>query len=282
MPTLLKDFIKEVFPDMGATIQQQYDEMIEDLSANPPMPSNVSDSEHYYDMYKCGHRQTMLSSVKKGILDMVFDDKSIVAPLLHAPIMYQSIQPPTASNLKKLDELLQKLFIIKYALLFSVTKIGNCAERTNYAALLLFKMFKGSDIKVALQSAKTKDHICILLGNKNRGWKVYDPRVNPLVLFDLEFHQENILPLFEQKKTALGNIKLVINNGLERLFLEQKASIRFFMHEELTGKTPEMLMSDLTFSLFLDDCGCDWQTLLDTHANLLRLCPKEAPTPNPV
>ena len=157
----------------------------------------------------------------KGIIDRNFTADVSFVPINYATIIDCSHKVPTISNVKLMEKAQAHLFLVKKAILFSITEIGNCSDRAAYASLILFNALKETGIKVALQSLETKDQFYVCLGSKETGWKIYDPLTNPSIVFDVAEYQEKMLgyfPLYAAKKSPY---KLVINQKVYGQYIEQ-------------------------------------------------------------
>lgn len=132
-------------------------------------------------------------------------------------------------------ELESKSFWFDRAATFQFCPYGSCAWRASYAAVKIAKIFQNSDLKIYVKSAETKDQFTVMVGNKNRGWFVYDPLTNPDVFFPVELFNKKVVGTFSDRRPGASQFCLQITPDLleeyskiwprlQKLYLQQCAN----------------------------------------------------------
>ncbi|MFI5343349.1 MAG: hypothetical protein ACHQUC_03915 [Chlamydiales bacterium] len=121
--------------------------------------------------------------------------------------------------------------------------LGPCSIRSSYASLYLAHHLPGADITVV--SNTKKDHFFMHIGTEY----IYDPFVNPEILFLQEDHTMNVLRKFPDSEANRQPFKLKITNALAQLFNKKWPSIRreFLSTIQRTHATVSELMLDRMF-----------------------------------
>lgn len=92
----------------------------------------------------------------------------------------------------------QDQLFIKRAAFFALYGVGNCASRSAYAAIVLRQLLP-EDIKIVWQGNAQKDHFVLLLGNKDRGYFVFDPLINYEAVFPFTSYQNEMFRLYPDR-----------------------------------------------------------------------------------
>jgi hypothetical protein len=249
--------------------------LIAHMSENPPICLDTMESTHAYPAYleKINNQSYQPERMRtlKAIMDIVFkNDKSFIPLALQNIIDCSGIE-----NINKMATAQQDLFLMQHSILFSVTKIGNCADRAAYAALVLFKALEDTTIKIALQSLKTKDHFYVCLGNAEKGWKIYDPLTNPTLLFDIEEYQKDVLIYIPQYLHPKKDFKRVINSHVYNQYIEQRDQAPALIQNALLSSPANKLWKNREFHSFLVSRGIEKNVLSDAHQYLCSCCEQD-------
>lgn len=271
----LFEYIESVSSLSSEELVTKLKRLTDSFSLTPPTFQNTMDSEHYFDRYRCSDEDMKQYKLKKSILDKLFSRNTKIAPLNERAMQ----QCMGIEHTKKMETEQRKFFLMQHALLFSITKIGNCADRGAYAALFLFDLLKGSDIKVGLQSLKTKDHFVVCLGNAERGWMVYDPFTNPHIIFDFSYYRAEMTQYFNTHPYPKMPFKMTITQGNYEQFLHQYDAAQAYMAKTLRSETPERLVSDRPFFCHLKKLGVKMNELRTAHEQLCMLVATPTATP---
>lgn len=190
MPITLSTFIQENHGTASA------DSIIEKLGIFSPNAQETYTSDFYFAKYRAmiesetydlHHNKMMLCCLEAIILTK-------------APFFYSHTQPVTFFGQSLLPA---EIAVFLKAFIFDISNYGNCAHRAGYAAIQLFNIFKSTDVKILVQSAKLADQFVVYLGNKTMGWYVYDPLTNPELVFTHDEYIQSILPMFPKDTDSL-------------------------------------------------------------------------------
>lgn len=136
----------------------------------------------------------------------------------------------------------RRRFLTLKATLFQLTS----AHRASYAALELFKVFKDSPQKIGLLSSPRVDHYVVCIGNNNN-WKIYDPLLNPELLFNLNEYRTEILPQFPNYPGNKPNFKVKIAEKVHAYVQKRSLKIQNFVKDSLIGIASSDYLKDLGF-----------------------------------
>jgi hypothetical protein len=260
----LFDYIQSVSSISPEALTIKLKSLTDSLSLTSPILQNTIDSGHYFEGYRCSDEAMGQCILKKSILDKVFNRDVKIAPL-NEKAMLKCLG---VENIKKMEKEQKKFFLMQHALLFSITKIGTCSDRGAYAALKLFDLLKGSDIKIGFQSLKSKDQFVVCLGNQEHGWMVYDPFTNPHIVFEFSYYAEKMTPYFKTHPRPKMPFKLIITQDNYEQFLSQHDTAQTYVAETLHAETPEKLVGDLSFLCHLESLGVKMDALRTAHEQL--------------
>ncbi|MCH9757248.1 MAG: hypothetical protein K0U37_08680 [Gammaproteobacteria bacterium] len=267
MASSLFDYIQAVSSIPPEILAIELKKITDALSLTSPIFQDTKNSEHYFDGYRCSDEDIARYTLKKSILDKLFNRNTKIAPL-NERAMQKCLG---IEHVKEMAKEQRKFFLMQHALLFSITKIGNCSERGAYAALSLFNLLKESGIKVGLQSLKTKDQFVVCLGNDERGWMVYDPFTNPHIVFEFSYYGAEMTPYFETHSHSKQPFKMMVTQGVYDQFLAQHDTAQAYVAEKLRSETPERLTYDVHFSYHLETLGVTIPSLREAHEQLCML-----------
>lgn len=277
MPKLLSHYIHEISKETDISSEQldlTYQNLINALSVTTPTYLNVRCSPFFYDVFerllsRPGY-QSHDALALKGILGKCFGEISL-DHINAAAIVRCANQPATLTQAKQMEKIQQRHFLLKHALLFSVTKIGNCSDRAAYASLILFNLLKDTGIKIALQSLKARDQFYVCLGSVAKGWYIYDPLTNPTLLFSVEEYQQTMLqylPLYTAKKCPY---KLILDQAVYNQFVNQLNGVAGRVHHVLSQYPPDQLWADPLFQQYLQTHRITKNTLICAFEHLCSL-----------
>ena len=227
MPVLLRDFINTHQGKNGV------DSLIEKMRQQPPLAEDTQASKYYYDKYK------ELAAAPS------FDRTHQVTMKLLLEYLLYSVAPifklGQTSSFFQQNLLLEQVTVFLQAFLFDLTSMGNCANRSTYAAFKLHDLFENTDLKIIIKSAKDKDQYVVYLGNKSMGWFIYDPLTNPELVFTFKEYIDDILPLIPLKSRPTMPLSVPVNPTL----CKQYEFVANKLQRHLNTSVDDMQLSEL-------------------------------------
>jgi len=266
--------IFELFPEQN-TIETTavLNDLIQKMSISPPANLGTQQSVYFYDHYRQQLAGTRYAPEKIKLIKVQVE--------MALTAMTQQLLPPlkmsdlftTPLSEKQQRTISQTKYLLSKALAFACTGIGNCSDRSAYAAIQLFELFKSSDIKVSLVSVPSVDQFIVYIGNKERGWYIYDPLTNPAIVFTLEEYKTQVLPLFEPVSMPKNKFEMVIKQPLITLFLEKQEQASDFLRGAMRSNTPERLMMNRDYQIWSVTQGIEdvRQKTIDAYTELNNL-----------
>lgn len=219
-------------------------DLIQKMSICPPANLSTQHSEYFYDRYR-----QQLAGIQYTPEKIKLIKVQVEIALL--PMTQQLFPPLTVMDLfaTPMSEKLQRSvsqtrYLLSKALGFACTGVGNCSDRSAYAAIKLFEIFKSTDVKVSLVSVPSVDHFIVYIGNKERGWHIYDPLTNPTIAFTFDEYKAQVLPLFEPLSRPKDKFEMVLKLPILTLFSEKEEQASLLIRGSIISNTPEKLMND--------------------------------------
>lgn len=160
---------------------------------------------------------------------------------------YRSMVEAFGYDLASGDQM--KTFWFERAATFELCPYGSCAWRASYAAVKVARVFQNTSLKIFLKSAETKDQFTVVLGNKARGWFVYDPLTNPDVFFPVELYNKKIIGTFSDRRAGARQFSLQITPELVDEYTAVCPRIKklYLSYCDSTPVTVERLKNDPAF-----------------------------------
>lgn len=222
-------------------------DLIQKMSICPPANLSTQHSEYFYDHY----RQQLAGSQYTPEKIKLIKAQVEIALLT----MTQQLFPPltvidlfaTPMSEKQQRSISQTRYLLSKALGFACTNVGNCSDRSAYAAVKLFEIFKSTDVKVSLVSVPSVDQFIVYIGNKEKGWHIYDPLTNPTIAFTFDEYKAQVLPLFETLSRPKDKFEMVLKLPLLTLFSEKEVQASHLIRDSIISNTPEKLMNDRNY-----------------------------------
>lgn len=245
MPIYMADLIKEAQQDENIP---KFLQLFHDLNLSSPMNRLLEDDSYLYDGYRYERIELFTNTIVKAILDNLFNKRCGLMPELEQRVnnIYRHGIPSKEAT-ESLIRINSIEILMTYAARFNLIKVGNCVERSAYSAISLAEIFRGTNVRVALQAMSSVDHVAVTLGPIKSVFYVYDPLINPEIAIPLKEYQTNIQPKFPKTNKVLSKIKITIDSHILCMYDVNKDRIMERIVEQLTAATTENLWNDREF-----------------------------------
>ena len=247
----LTQFAKE----QGAN-QGDVEQLLCKLYQRPPPPFFSPSCEHLSTKYLQNSEQDIeIAAIAATILQRQFD--AFLNPrnalfLATSRKLFGDDQSSKASAMHA--------FLFSRISTFMYSGLGACAFRASYASVMLAALPKESH--VYLVSIPSKDQFVVQLRRGKKEWFIYDPLLNPEMIFPFKNYHEEVLPQYKDRATQARKFKLRITNELSDEFFSKWPDIlaKIALTFTATIATQDEIMNDSHFLRCISYQGIDIKT----------------------
>ncbi len=187
------------------------EDLLSKLFTTAPSHQQTAISEHYSLQYKALIAQSdpLQSRLETALCEKIFDPLSPTSTSQERVSFWPNNRHQfwghtNAGNQGKCH------FLMHRAMTFQHSLRGNCAHRTCFSAINLFSILQGSGFTITVKSYTDIDQFIIKLSRPKTNTLIYDPLTNPEILFNEDYYNSTMKPLFQKAHRNALPFKLTI------------------------------------------------------------------------
>lgn len=181
--------------------------MLEQFSQKLPPPINQT---HHYSRHAAYQEWQYLPYQHENLTQLA----NIISETISYCLKYDgrsALDLALKNHLPKQCNILE-FYMLAMSSYFELFDVGSSGHRVSYAATFLREALPES-IKIRITSNTKRDLILACIGSKKTGYYVYDPSLNPTLLFEHEYYKKNILTLIPESYIKVKRFDLMLQHN---------------------------------------------------------------------
>lgn len=209
------------------------------LNQNPPCADFPTDCPHFSSTYQ----DLLQDSTNKLVLQSAY----WLARFYTSPLLSQSYDLSTQfrfwGHIAPNKDIAQRQLLILNSLIFQHTHLGNSHTRASYSAFRLFELLQNSDLKFYVKSIKAHNHMVVYI-KQNKSWYVYDPMLNPDLIFSSEEYRKNVIKKLPVNEEKTPEMQQRINYKTYITSIEKSLPFKDYLHAHIDSENPGHILAN--------------------------------------